>query len=126
MTPDLLEGKETVVNESVGMRLKTVDFPEKVGEKVAVLFVIIEVTPRVEVTRVEEGNVLLVSVILLNLEVWTSFAVVVISVVLSRAVESRGVEVKSLETDEVIELADSEAREVTVRLRDGNAVFKDS
>lgn len=122
MTPDLLEGKETVLNESVAMRIKTVDFPEKVGDKVADLFVIIDVTPRVEVSKVEEGNVLLVSFILLSLEVWTSFAVVVISVVLSRAVEIRGLEVKSLVADEGIELADSEARLVTVRLRDGNAV----
>lgn len=126
MTPDLLEGKETVLNESVAMRIKTVDFPEKVGDKVADLFVIIDVTPRVEVSRVEEGNVLLVSFILLSLEVWTSFAVVVISVVLSRAVEIRGLEVKSLVADEGIELADPETRPVTVRLRDGNAVFKDS
>lgn len=122
MTPDLLEGKETVLNESVAMRIKTVDFPEKVGDKVADLFVIIDVTPRVEVSRVEEGNVLLVSFILLSLEVWTSLTVVVISVVLSRAVEIRGLEVKSLVADEGIELADSEARLVTVRLRDGNAV----
>lgn len=126
MTPDLLEGKETVLNESVGMRIKTVDFPEKVGDKVADLIVIIEVTPRVEVSRVEEGNVLLVSFILLSLEVWTSLTVVVISVVLSRAVEIRGLEVKSLVADEGIELADPETRPVTVRLRDGNAIFKDS
>lgn len=46
--------------------------------------------------------------------------------VLSRAVEICGLDVRSLAADEVLELADSEARVVTVRLRDGNAVFKDS
>lgn len=62
MTPDLLERKETVLN--VGKRLKTV----KLGEKVAVLTVTEDIL-RVEVSRVEEWNALLVSVTLLNLEV---------------------------------------------------------
>lgn len=64
MTPDLLERKETVLNESVGKRLKTV----KLGEKVAVLTVTEDIL-RVEMSRVEDENALLVSVTLLNLEV---------------------------------------------------------
>lgn len=48
-----------------------------------------------------------------------------IFVVSSRGVEIHGLEVISLAADEVLELADSEARVATVR-RDGNAVFKDS
>lgn len=120
MMPDLLEEKETALNEIVGKRLKTVDSPEKGDKKVGVLYVI-EVILRVEVSRVEEGNAVLVS-----LEVQTSFAVVVILVALSRAVEIRGLEVRRLAADKVLELADSEARVVTVRLCDGNAVFKDS
>lgn len=120
MTPDLLEEKETALNEIVGKRLKTEDSPEKGDKKVVVLYAI-EVILRIEVSRVEEGKAVLVS-----LEVQTSFAVVVILVVLSRAVEIRGLDVRSLAADEVLELADSEARDVTVRLRDGNAVFKDS
>jgi len=47
-------------------------------------------------------------------------------VVLSRAVEIRGLEVSRVAADEVLELANSKARVVTVRLADGNAVFKDS
>lgn len=78
MTPDLLERKETVLNESVGKRLKTVNL----GEKVAVLTVTEDIL-RVEMSRVEDENALLVSVTLLNLEVGTSFAVVVIFVVFS-------------------------------------------
>ena len=61
-----------------------------------------------------------------SLEVKTSFAVVFILAVLPRAVEIRGLEVRRLAANEVFELADSEARVVTVRLRDGKAVFKDS
>ena len=64
MTPDLLERKVTVLNKSVGKRLKTV----KLGEKVAVLTVTEDIL-RVEVSRVEDENALLVSVTLLNLEV---------------------------------------------------------
>lgn len=64
MTPDLLERKETVLNESVGKRLKTVNL----GEKVAVLTVTEDIL-RVEMSRVEDENALLVSVTLLNLEV---------------------------------------------------------
>lgn len=120
MTPDLLEEKETALKEIVGKPLKTVDSPEKGDKKVAVLY-FIEVILRVEVSRVEEGNAVLVT-----LEVKTSFAVVVILAVLSRAVEIRGLEVRRLAANEVLELADSEARVVTVRLRDGKAVFKDS
>lgn len=64
MTPDLLERKVTVLNKSVGKRLKT----GKLGEKVAVLTVTEDIL-RVEVSRVEDENALLVSVTLLNLEV---------------------------------------------------------
>ena len=60
MMPDLLEEKETALNEIVGKRFKTVDSPEKRDKKVAVLCVI-EVILRVEVSRVEEGKAVLVS-----------------------------------------------------------------
>jgi len=56
----VLEEKEIVLNEIVGKRLKTVDFSKKGDEKVVVLYVI-EVILRVEVSRVVEGNALLVS-----------------------------------------------------------------
>ena len=59
MTPDLLEEKETVLNEIDGKRLKTVDFPEKGDEKVAVLYVIVVIL-LIEVSRVE-GDTSLVS-----------------------------------------------------------------
>lgn len=66
MTPDLLEEKETVLNKSVEMRLTTVDFADKDCDKVAVLY---DVTARVEMSGVEAGIAMLVSVILLILEV---------------------------------------------------------
>lgn len=60
MTPDLLEEKETALNEIVGKRLKTEDSPEKGDKKVVVLYAI-EVILRIEVSRVEEGKAVLVS-----------------------------------------------------------------
>lgn len=68
MTPDLLEEKETVLNETVGMRLITVDFLEIEGKKVVFMFVV-DVTATVEISGEEEANDALFSVILLNLEV---------------------------------------------------------
>lgn len=59
MAPDLLEGKETALNESDGVWLTTVDC-----DKVAVSSVA-NVTARVEMSGVEALD----SVILLNLEV---------------------------------------------------------
>lgn len=68
MTPDLLEEKETVLNETVGMRLITVDSLEIEGKKVVFMFVV-DVTATVEISGEEEANDALLSVILLNLEV---------------------------------------------------------
>lgn len=68
MTPDLLDEKKTVLNETVGMRLITVDFLEIEGKKVVFMFVV-DVTATVEISGEEEANDALLSVILLNLEV---------------------------------------------------------
>lgn len=106
MTPDLLEGKETVLSESDGVRLTTVDF-----DKVAVPSVV-DVTARVEMSGVEA----FVSVIVLNLEVLTSVVDSVISVVLFTNVETLVLDIKGLVDDGTIELLGPGTRVDTVRL----------